>query len=328
MSHSPVCSLSCFPLLCIPCPVIMSCLNTCASNKDKHPGMVDMSPPRHAPAPSRKKVIDEQTPEDKLAREESCMAGIGKLAEIEEHNAQKLKTLMAPGLKPWPWMVMVVSKTAISTTGGTATPQKGKTAKETTGTGGNQQDDIYQGNGKKMRILRKLQNDQHVIILINHVVAGMVLVCCVAPSSLVCHVKENTVCCTESENCKIGSLHGQQQAGHINAKKDFSGPQTDMRKVQVWMSKIQNPSQQDGGSSASAHSFASHLADIKLVTSTGSQHSQQSVAPNISSGNGLRYRHSSDIAATDNAYRDALVTQPEHAPQDPALAHLMMFALV
>ncbi|KAF8257020.1 hypothetical protein EI94DRAFT_1819346 [Lactarius quietus] len=104
-------------------------------------------------------------------------------------------------------------------------------------------------------------------------------------------------------------------------KKDFSGPQTDMRKVQVWMSKVQNPSQQTFGSSASAHSFASHLADSNLPTSTGSQCSQQSLTPNISSSDGVRYHCSSDIATSDGVYCNALMTQPKDALQDPPLTN-------
>ncbi|KAF8257622.1 hypothetical protein EI94DRAFT_1817313 [Lactarius quietus] len=86
-----------------------------------------------------------------------------------------------------------------------------------------------------------------------------------------------------------------------DTKKNFSGPRSDMRKVQQWVYKMQNPSQQTGGSSASAHSFASHLVDTDVVTSTGSQRSQQSLALNISSSDGLRYRHISDIAV-DNTF--------------------------
>lgn len=55
-------------------------------------------------------------------------------------------------------------------------------------------------------------------------------------------------------------------------KKNISGPQSDLRKVQAWVSKMQSPALQPaGGSSASAHSFASRLMDTDLAASMGSQ---------------------------------------------------------
>ncbi|KAN0129925.1 hypothetical protein V8E53_012251 [Lactarius tabidus] len=52
--------------------------NTRPSNKDKHPGIVDLSPQRHTHA--QKKADDEKSEEDKLAREADRQAGIQHLA--------------------------------------------------------------------------------------------------------------------------------------------------------------------------------------------------------------------------------------------------------
>jgi hypothetical protein len=87
----------------------MSCITTHASNKDKHPGIVDVSPTRCAPV--CKKVDNQESAEEKQAREEAHRAGICHIAKVEECNAEKLKALMASGPKPWPQMVTTVVKT-------------------------------------------------------------------------------------------------------------------------------------------------------------------------------------------------------------------------
>jgi hypothetical protein len=101
-----------FPPLAVSRLVVMS-PTTRPNNKDKHPGYVDRSPPRRAPA--QKKANDEKSPEDKQAQEESRKAGIRHLAEVEECSNQKLKTLMALGPKPRPRIVTSASQTATST---------------------------------------------------------------------------------------------------------------------------------------------------------------------------------------------------------------------
>ncbi|KAI9438746.1 hypothetical protein H4582DRAFT_2076372 [Lactarius indigo] len=76
----------------------MSRLNTRPSNKNKHPGVVDLSPQRRTHG--QKKADEEKTAEEKQAREETRKAGIRRLAEVEERDKQTLNTLMGPGPGP------------------------------------------------------------------------------------------------------------------------------------------------------------------------------------------------------------------------------------
>jgi hypothetical protein len=76
----------------------MSRLQTRANNKDKHPGVVDLSPQRRTQ--TKKRVDDERTVEEKQFREEARKATIRRLAEIEQQSTQKVKALMAPGSGP------------------------------------------------------------------------------------------------------------------------------------------------------------------------------------------------------------------------------------
>lgn len=76
----------------------MSRINTRASNKDKHPGEVDLSPQRRTNAP--KKASDNISAEERQAQEESRKAVIRRLAEVEARSTQKQKTLMGPGPGP------------------------------------------------------------------------------------------------------------------------------------------------------------------------------------------------------------------------------------
>ena len=73
-------------------------MNTCADNKDKHPGVIDLSPQRCTQA--QKRANDEKSEEEKQARDAVHQAGIHHMAEVEERTAQKMKTLMGPGPKP------------------------------------------------------------------------------------------------------------------------------------------------------------------------------------------------------------------------------------
>ena len=72
----------------------MSCINTCAANKVKHPGLVDLSPQRCTH--SQKKADDERAGEDKQAREEAHVNGICRVAKVENCTAQRLAELMRP----------------------------------------------------------------------------------------------------------------------------------------------------------------------------------------------------------------------------------------
>jgi hypothetical protein len=65
---------ACFPLLIYSYFVIMSQPNTQPNNKDKHPGVIDLSPQRCTPA--HKRVDDEKAAEEKQAREDVYKAGI------------------------------------------------------------------------------------------------------------------------------------------------------------------------------------------------------------------------------------------------------------
>lgn len=110
------------PLLCsclafpshIPCLATMS-LNTRPENKNKWPSIVDLSPQRCKL--TYKKPADEKSTEDQQT-EESHLAGIHHVSDVEERNREKLKHLMAPGPKPRPRIVTAASNTASSTSVG------------------------------------------------------------------------------------------------------------------------------------------------------------------------------------------------------------------
>jgi hypothetical protein len=85
------------PLACSPL-VIMARISTRANNKDKHPGVVDLSPQRRTH--TQKRADDEKAVEEKQAKEDARKAGIRQLANVEERAMQKLKALMAPGSGP------------------------------------------------------------------------------------------------------------------------------------------------------------------------------------------------------------------------------------
>jgi hypothetical protein len=74
----------------------MSRLNTRPSNKDKHPGLPDLSPQRRSPA--QKRADDKRAAEEKQAKEDAQKQGIRRLAEAEECAMQKTK--MRPGPRP------------------------------------------------------------------------------------------------------------------------------------------------------------------------------------------------------------------------------------
>ena len=76
----------------------MSRLNTRPNNKDKHPGIVDLSPQRRTPV--QKKADDAKAMEEKQAREDTHKAGVRQLANVEQRAMQKLKALMTPGPGP------------------------------------------------------------------------------------------------------------------------------------------------------------------------------------------------------------------------------------
>ena len=68
------------------------------SNKDKHPGIVDLSPQRRTQA--QKKADDEKTMEEKQAQQTAHKAGIHQLAKVEEHTTEKLRVILALGPGP------------------------------------------------------------------------------------------------------------------------------------------------------------------------------------------------------------------------------------
>jgi hypothetical protein len=93
-------------------------------------------------------------------------------------------------------------------------------------------------------------------------------------------------------------------------KKDFSGT----RKVQSWMAKLPSllPTQ---GSSASARSYVSTIANMNCTASLESQHL---VTPVWSLSNGLGY-HVSDIEASNGAYRHTVGHIPKLSEHFPSL---------
>jgi hypothetical protein len=79
-------------------------------NKNKHPGLVDLSPQRRTHA--QKRADDEKFTEDKQAREDIFREGIRCIAEVEERTAQKMKSLGVAGPKPRARMVTATSETS------------------------------------------------------------------------------------------------------------------------------------------------------------------------------------------------------------------------
>jgi hypothetical protein len=97
-THSPSCV---FPLLrAAPASslIIMSPLTTRPNNKNKHPGIVDLSPQRRTH--TQKRADDETAAEEKQAKRDAHKAGIRRLAAAEEHAMQKMKAVMGPELGP------------------------------------------------------------------------------------------------------------------------------------------------------------------------------------------------------------------------------------
>jgi hypothetical protein len=88
----------------------MNRLQTRPNNKNKHPGIVDLSPQRRTPA--QKRADDEKTAEEKQAQEDARKVGIRHLAEVEERTMQRLKAMMASG--PGPRVVDKIADTAPS----------------------------------------------------------------------------------------------------------------------------------------------------------------------------------------------------------------------
>lgn len=76
----------------------MSRMNTRPNNRDKHPGVVDLSPQRRTHV--QKSADDGKSAEDKQAREEARKASIRHLAEVEERTMQRFDALMAQGSGP------------------------------------------------------------------------------------------------------------------------------------------------------------------------------------------------------------------------------------
>ena len=76
----------------------MSRMNTRPNNRDKHPGVVDLSPQRCTHV--QKSADDGKSAEDKQAREEARKASIRHLAEVEERTMQRFDALMAQGSGP------------------------------------------------------------------------------------------------------------------------------------------------------------------------------------------------------------------------------------
>ena len=66
----------------------MSHLNTHPNNKNKHPGIVDLSPQRRTPI--QKKADNTKAMEEKQAREGTHKAGVRQLANVEQCAMQKL----------------------------------------------------------------------------------------------------------------------------------------------------------------------------------------------------------------------------------------------
>ncbi|KAI9432780.1 hypothetical protein H4582DRAFT_2083171 [Lactarius indigo] len=106
-----------------------------------------------------------------------------------------------------------------------------------------------------------------------------------------------------------------------NEKDGISGPHN-VRKVQSWMSTIHPPTgsqpRQTRGGSGSSQSYGS-IANTGFTTSSGCQ-----TRPTFSSGDGLRYRLSSE--PNEGEYRDALANLPKHSERFPSTDIIEVFS--
>ncbi|KAH9020127.1 hypothetical protein EDB85DRAFT_1896313 [Lactarius pseudohatsudake] len=247
----------------------MSHLGTRATNKDKHPGVVDLGPQRRTH--EQKKADNEKTAEDKQAREETRKAGIRKLTGVEERDRQRLNTLMGPSPRPRPRPV-TGSNMAATTRMGTGAEKTGlpvptdKAIQEAipadqrvggdnaVNTGSNINEEEKQGKVKKTRVERAMYHKE-----------------------------------VEAEKTQGQSVAGNKDDNVSNEKDGISGPHT-VRRVQLWMSTIQAPSQplqtREGLGNSQSHVM---IANTEFTTSSGCQ-----TEPMFSSDDGLRYRISSE----------------------------------
>ncbi|KAH9071089.1 hypothetical protein EDB83DRAFT_2517683 [Lactarius deliciosus] len=289
----------------------MNRLSTRAANKDKHPGVVDLSPKRRTH--EQKKADDEKAEEDKQAREETRKAGIRKVAAVEERNRQRLNTLMGPGPGPRSRARPVFgSNMAATTRMGTGAEKPGlpvpndKVIREAipaeqrvggnnaVNTGSNiDGEEEKQGKVKKTRVERALYRQE--------VEAEK--------------TQGQSVAGNEDDKSVLDlpTPHYPRKPNTVSNEKDgISGPHT-VRRVQSWMSTIQAPGQplqtwEGPGSSQSRVT----IANTEFTTSSGRQ-----TKPMLSSDDGLRYRMSSE--PNEGEYRDALANLPKRSDRFPSM---------
>ncbi|KAI9432031.1 hypothetical protein H4582DRAFT_2062213 [Lactarius indigo] len=280
---------------------------------NKHPGVVDLSPQRRTHG--QKKADEEKTAEEKQAREETRKAGIRRLAEVEEHDKQTLNTLMGPGPGPRAmnkWKRLETgSNVAAATRMGTGAEKNGLPVIKDKAAGSNNavntgsnvdREEEKRGKVKKTRAERAMYR--------NEVEA------------------EKTQGQSDAGNeddesvLDLPTPHYPRKLNTLSNEKDgISGPHN-VRKVQSWMSTIHPPTgsqpRQTRGGSGSSQSYGS-IANTGFTTSSGHQ-----TRPTFSSGDGLRYRLSSE--PNEGEYRDALANLPKHSERFPSTDIIEVFS--
>ncbi|KAN0130534.1 hypothetical protein V8E53_009217 [Lactarius tabidus] len=257
-------------------------------NKNKRPGLVDLSPQRRTHA--QKRADDEKFTEDKQAREDIRREGIRRIAEVEERTAQKMKSLGAAGPKPRARMVTATSETS---TGGA--PKKVPTGKSSVST--KPSGPILNADMEEPPVKTKKTREERAMY------------------RLEVEAEKTKEGPTVSNKTPLPVAHDVRKPNTSNdPKKDFAGA----RKVQSWMAKLQStgptfpPTQ---GSSASARSLATTVAN---TDHTASSESQPLVTPARSSSDGVGHCVS-DVEASDGAYRDSVGKLPRYNERIPSM---------
>ncbi|KAH9016476.1 hypothetical protein EDB84DRAFT_1443109 [Lactarius hengduanensis] len=293
----------------------MKGLNTRAGNKDKHPGRVDLGPPRRTP--DQKRTDDRRIAEEKEAREDHRKAGVRQLAEVEQRDMQRVNTLMGPGPGPQakgkgprPRMVTPSNMAALAVTRGGTGPQKtglpvtndkaiptdqrvGSNNRDTVDTGSNVDDEEESEKVKKTRVERATYRKE------------------VEAEKKQGKSVAQPVGRNNESYLDLPTPHHAQNKRPSNEKNGISGPHT-VKRVQSWMSRLQSPSQsvRIEESSASSRSYGMSVTSSEFALSSAARR----IRPESSSfDDGLRYRQSSE--PNEDEYRNALANLPKPSEQ-------------
>ncbi|KAH9023451.1 hypothetical protein EDB85DRAFT_1894781 [Lactarius pseudohatsudake] len=261
----------------------MKGLKTRTGNKDKHPGRVDLGPPRRTP--DQKRTDDRRIAEEKEAREDHRKVGVRQLAEVEQRDMQRVNTLMGPGPGPQakdkgprPRMVTLSNMAALAVTRG-----------GTVDTGSNVDDEEESEKVKKTRIERATYRKE------------------VEAEKKQGKSVAQPVGRNNESYLDLPTPHHAQNKRPSNEKNGISGPHT-MKRVQSWMSRLQSPSQsvRIEESSASSRSYGMSVTSSEFALSSAARR----IRPESSSfDDGLRYRQSSE--PNEGEYCNALANLPK-----------------